>query len=356
VQEGVKLLREAIEIGTQELGERHPQIAAMMNALANKLGPENHEAIELHRKALEIQEEVLGPDHPATRLSRANVEWDIAENWRRTGEFSKAIESYSTAIRFKPDMRNHPVYAKRGIAYCAIGNWQKAISDFDRGVDLNPNSLSWICDLRGRAFAALGQWEKAADDFTTALEIDPNRLQAWLQLMPVLVMAGDVENYRLHCFKGLELARGSDDTQTAEVACKLCLLLPGVVDVNELAIQRISNALQDGNISEHLKPWYWGCRAIFAFRSGSFRSALEFADKSLSFEPNDHLKALNLAVMAMAEYALSERGKSVRSLESAKELMDRICSQPESQGHHDVLIAMIFYREAESQILGRENP
>lgn len=183
----------------------------------------------------------------------------------------------------------------------AVRNWDQAIAEYGQALVENPESRQRISELRGRAFAALGQWEKAADDLVAALENDPSRPQAWLQLIPVLVLADDQEAYAHYCLKGLELIGGTTDPRLADVACKLSLLVPNVVDANKLPIDVVSKALRDESASRAVQPSFWACKALFAYRSGEFEFAIEFVEKSQSLDPNDHLRALDLSIQALSE-------------------------------------------------------
>ena len=73
-EEAEPLYRQALEIGQETLGERHPDYATRLSNLATLLRAatgRHEEAEPLFRQALEIGRETLGERHPeyATRLN-----------------------------------------------------------------------------------------------------------------------------------------------------------------------------------------------------------------------------------------------------------------------------------------------
>ncbi|MBQ6681026.1 MAG: tetratricopeptide repeat protein [Prevotella sp.] len=67
-------------------------------------------------------------------LSEAYGNPDLAEaqNYERTGDYKKAIKSYSRVIKVNPTASN---YYSRGLCYYQTKKWKKAISDFEYVID-----------------------------------------------------------------------------------------------------------------------------------------------------------------------------------------------------------------------------
>jgi hypothetical protein len=55
-----------------------------------------------------------------------------AQNYERTGDYKKAIKSYSRVIKSSPSASN---YFSRGVCYYQTKKWKKAISDFEYVID-----------------------------------------------------------------------------------------------------------------------------------------------------------------------------------------------------------------------------
>jgi tetratricopeptide (TPR) repeat protein len=92
-------------------------------------------------------------------------------HWIVPKDFDLAIADLDRAIELNP---NSPAaYAGRGIAYNGKNDYQKAIADFNRAVELEPDSAA-IYTGRGIAFYNQVNNRDAIADFNKAIELDPN--------------------------------------------------------------------------------------------------------------------------------------------------------------------------------------
>jgi tetratricopeptide (TPR) repeat protein len=64
------------------------------------------------------------------------------------------------------------VYNIRGIAYGKKGEYDNAIADYTRAIEIDPND-AWAYCNRGGAYDEKGDYDKAIADYTQAIEIDP---------------------------------------------------------------------------------------------------------------------------------------------------------------------------------------
>ena len=91
------------------------------------------------------------------------------------GQWDKAIADYSTAIKINPGYMD--AWFGRGFVYSHAGRYDKAIADDTRALELTPNQPK-VYFNRGIAYGNLGQWDKAIADYSTAIGIDSNYSQA----------------------------------------------------------------------------------------------------------------------------------------------------------------------------------
>ena len=92
-----------------------------------------------------------------------------------------AIISYTKSIEIKP---TEPPYYNRGKLYGSLGQFEKAISDFTKAIDLvseykNDKDLyqERICDIywyRAMAYSEMGEYLKAVKDYDSILRILPS--------------------------------------------------------------------------------------------------------------------------------------------------------------------------------------
>jgi tetratricopeptide (TPR) repeat protein len=83
-----------------------------------------------------------------------------------------AILSLLCLTLFGCDQQNAQELFKEGTQKDAKGDWNGAIADYSRVIQLQPNNCAAYAD-RGRAEFMLGRLSEAMADFSHALEINP---------------------------------------------------------------------------------------------------------------------------------------------------------------------------------------
>ena len=96
--------------------------------------------------------------------------------YRNLGEWDKAIADYTKAIELDPKYAE--AYCDRGVSYSNLGQWEKAISDYSSAIRINPQFPDAISN-RGIAYCNLLQWDKAITDYSRAIGVNPNNKEAY---------------------------------------------------------------------------------------------------------------------------------------------------------------------------------
>src|SRR5262249_45239972 len=91
------------------------------------------------------------------------------------GEHDRAIENYGRAIELNPNY--FPAYYSRAGAYYAKGDYDQAIEDYGRAIRLKPNYAEAF-NNRAIAYFAKGDVDKAVADFGAAVRLNPNNVTA----------------------------------------------------------------------------------------------------------------------------------------------------------------------------------
>jgi tetratricopeptide (TPR) repeat protein len=79
-----------------------------------------------------------------------------------SGEYQQAIDDFTKTIELHP--QNINTYHLRGLAYVRLEKYQQAIDDFTKTIELNSkeaNAYYW----RGFAYEKLGKYQQAIDDY-----------------------------------------------------------------------------------------------------------------------------------------------------------------------------------------------
>ncbi len=102
------------------------------------------------------------------------------------GDYERAIDDFNRAIVLDPNYA--AAYGGRGFSYALTGDYERAIDDFNRAIALNTEDAAAYSG-RGLVYAYLDDYYHAIDDFDQAIVLNPdnssyycNRGEAWLHL------------------------------------------------------------------------------------------------------------------------------------------------------------------------------
>jgi tetratricopeptide (TPR) repeat protein len=107
----------------------------------------------------------------------ANQHFNAGMELFEQGQFEEAIEELSAGIRIVPDA-SATVYAARGFSYCKLGEYEKAIADFDEAIRLDPEYFT-AYNRRGNLYIVLGDYDRAIEDLNESIRINPQNPEAY---------------------------------------------------------------------------------------------------------------------------------------------------------------------------------
>ena len=70
------------------------------------------------------------------------------------------------------------IYFNRGVTWYEMGNYDRAIQDYNEATKLNPNFEQAFFN-RGNAYSEKGQFERAIQDYNRAIELKPDYAKAF---------------------------------------------------------------------------------------------------------------------------------------------------------------------------------
>ena len=107
-----------------------------------------------------IQAINIAPSDAILYQGRANISF-------RLGNWNDAISDYS---RYLNSNESYIAYGNRGYCYFMQEDYEKAMKDLDKCIELNPE-YAWAYFTRGQIKTALEDFEGARDDFDKASEL-----------------------------------------------------------------------------------------------------------------------------------------------------------------------------------------
>lgn len=127
------------------------------------------EAIRDYERANGLNPGLRHSDYADAYINRGNTYYD-------KGEYDRAIENCDKAIELNP--KDPDAYNNRGITYDNKGEYDHAIEDYDKAIELDPKDPEAYIN-RGNAYYNKGEYDCAIEDCDKAIELDLNDPDAY---------------------------------------------------------------------------------------------------------------------------------------------------------------------------------
>ena len=138
----------------------------MLYSYPNSPLNQNPIVVSLPRKELSRRTQRDLPD--STMADEAKAKGNAAFS---SGDFTSAVNHFTDAINLSPT--NHVLFSNRSAAHASLHQYQEALSDAKKTVELKPDWAKGYSRL-GAAHVGLNQFGEAADAYSKGLEIDPS--------------------------------------------------------------------------------------------------------------------------------------------------------------------------------------
>ncbi len=208
--------------------------------------------------------------------------WLKVQHGKEVGWFDKAeavlVEDanayFSALIRQEPN--NAQYYARRGWAWYALEEHDKAISDYSQAIRISPNEVDW---LSGRAviYRSNKQYDASVRDYTKALQLNPNA---------AYLLHGRGWSYGLNQQYDKAFA-DFDAALRLEPDNSFAFNRRGIVSAKA---GHYDSAIKDYNEVIRLNPDYlWGYnnRGLALSKKGEFAKAIEDFEKALKMDARE---------------------------------------------------------------------
>ncbi|AIL64672.1 Tetratricopeptide repeat protein [Rickettsiales bacterium Ac37b] len=105
------------------------------------------------------------------------------QNYYLLTEYQKAIDDYTKSIELSPDYASY--YYHRGEAHLKLGKYEEAIIDCTKAIALEKNNFKNIISykIRSHAYYALKQYQAAISDYAEVINFS-NSIITWTKELP----------------------------------------------------------------------------------------------------------------------------------------------------------------------------
>jgi len=186
------------------LGARHCVAVAMFEAGQYVAAARQFEAIERD----------MGGERPGIR---AELLAQAGQAWMEANQAENAAAAQSRALDLKSD--DPDLWVDRGLSYAALRLWPRAISDFERSLQMQPGNVETRV-LLAAAWRNQGDSVRALAEAERALRSAPEHSGALLEHGFALLAQGNRTAANADFTKVLELVPGTDEAKRAEAGVR----------------------------------------------------------------------------------------------------------------------------------------
>lgn len=263
----------------------------------------------------------LADCNKALRLAQGSI--PEAHNLRglcfdRNGEYAKAIDDFSEAIRLDP---GDPTYVNnRGTSYQAGGDLARALEDYNRAMSIDPQYATAL-NNRGNLLAQKGMHAEALVDLRKAVAIEPDNPNSNSNLGSVLYRINELREACKYLTRAIEIDLGMTPVDP-RLACTYTTR--GLVQAHLGDLER---AMADHDAAIELEPSYsvaYSNRALVWAEKGDMARAIQDCDRAIELDGNNYCGYVTRArcrpdqpALAIADFAkaieLDDSNASVRA-------------------------------------------
>ncbi len=136
------------------------------------------------------------------KLNDAEVHNNRGFDYCQIGQYDQAISDFSKAIEINPRLAH--AYNNRGAAYLYKGQYDQAILDLSKAIEINPR-LAHAYNNRGWAYIKKWQYDQAISDFNKTVEIDARFVDAYFYRAIVYFLMEEYDKSLLDVIKAQQL-------------------------------------------------------------------------------------------------------------------------------------------------------
>jgi tetratricopeptide (TPR) repeat protein len=302
LDEAESVERKSLAMYRKQFGPEHPAIADALDCLAMVLCDEGmlEEAEALSRESLAMYQKLLDNQSPLV----ADPLDTLGLVHRTAGRLAEAEACFREELGLRRKMGDERLDVAETIGLLddvllcekKYGDAEQLFSEILTPTLQHRPQGAYLLRQRAVLFARRGRWNQAAADAAKAVEFVPSDHYLCRTLAPLLVITGNVKDYRRQCRCMVEQFAGTREPIIAARMAKGCLLRPDA-GVDLVVVSRWADTAVDRGKEYMGLPSFQVVKGLAEYRQGRFDSAVEWAGKVLT---NSHHRAASVISTPMA--------------------------------------------------------
>jgi len=141
-------------------------------------------------KPIEYYDKIVAqnPGDPGAYFIRGHISYYYGG---RISEGDKAISDFSRAIEMNPEF--YDAYLMRGMVYYNKLKYDKALPDYNKAIEMNPGQMEYYLQ-RGRAYDGKKEYDKAISDYNRVIELKNDNVEAYFRRGKSYFFKGEYRN------------------------------------------------------------------------------------------------------------------------------------------------------------------
>lgn len=241
----LKESRDNIERIRLELVDEEHKLNVMLEKMQAMTRDYESKITGIEKKISDLETKSDELDKKTDNMNEINRYFSIAYNAVESGNYSEAVKYYSKIIESEPDeLTLKVVLNNRGIAYQNLGQYDLALKDYQRVINMDPEHPQSYGN-RGNVYDASGNYEKAIADYTRGIELKSDYADAYYNRGWVYLRQKDYKRAAEDFRRLLELL--PDDIETMFSLAESYLMLNDLTSMADMLIQLTGRGIENGN-------------------------------------------------------------------------------------------------------------
>ncbi len=178
----------------------------------------------------------------------------------KIGNYTKAITEFTKAIEINPQFAD--AYYHRGLAYFAIEQFDLAIADYNSSLNLNSQQIE-VYFSRATALLAANDIQGSSIDLQVIITLDPNYVRAYKLWAKICIRLKDFDRAIKYYKTAGKIYLNRQDKES----CRLCIAQIREIEqqkiaaqggiTNDVFLQQVRQKIQQGRLGEALVDCHW---------------------------------------------------------------------------------------------------